>query len=179
MAICTECGKTVADGKKFCTNCGKPVRASARKTPVKTSKTDAAPSKPAPKSESKAAPKSSPAQKSESKSISKPETKAASKSEPVSVSAPPQGSPYAVMGVGSFVLASFLMSIPVIGLIIGIVWAFGGCNNLNRRNLARAFLIFLLIGIVLSIVAFLLLRTVLLPFLPGSGFDILDIMRSM
>ena len=59
------------------------------------------------------------------------------------------------MSVGSYVLASILMSLPIIGLLICIFWAFISCNNLNKRNFARACLILMLIGIVLSLLIFL------------------------
>ena len=148
MAICTECGKTIEDGKKFCTNCGKPVKAAKNRVqkaapPVRAKQTAASAPKPTP------APKSAQA----------------------APAGPPPGSPYAVMSMGSYVLASILMSIPVVGLIISIIWACGVCKNLNKRNYARAFLIFMLIGLVLSLVAYLLARWVssnLWNFLPGS-----------
>jgi len=53
----------------------------------------------------------------------------------------------AVMSTGSFVLASLIMCIPVVGLIFCIVWACGKCSNLNKRNYARAVLIFMAVGI--------------------------------
>lgn len=52
------------------------------------------------------------------------------------------------------------MSIPVIGLILMIVWACGGCRKIGRRNLARAYLILLIIAIVVTVVGALLLRFV-------------------
>ena len=68
---------------------------------------------------------------------------------------PPPGSSYAVMSVGAYVIASILMSLPVIGLIICIIWAFVSCSNQNRRNYARACFIFMIIGVVFSLVTFL------------------------
>ena len=68
---------------------------------------------------------------------------------------PPSGSSYAVMSTGGFVLASLLMCIPFIGLLICIIWAFVSCSNENRRNFARACLILMIIGIVLSLAAYL------------------------
>ena len=58
------------------------------------------------------------------------------------------------------VLSMVAMSIPVIGLIFMIVWACGGCRKIGRRNLARAYIILLIIGIVIFVVAALLLRFV-------------------
>lgn len=62
---------------------------------------------------------------------------------------PAQSSPYAVLSSWGFVGSMLLMAIPIAGFIITIVWASGGAVNLNRRNLARGYL--LLIGIVLAI----------------------------
>ncbi len=58
------------------------------------------------------------------------------------------------------VLSMVAMSIPLIGLIFMIVWACGGCRKIGRRNLARAYIILLIIAIVITVVAALLLRFV-------------------
>lgn len=68
-------------------------------------------------------------------------------------SPPTSTSPYALMGTWNIVLSIILMNIPVIGLIISIVWAAGGCRKIIRRNLARAYLLLLAIGLVLSIIS--------------------------
>jgi Na+/serine symporter len=52
----------------------------------------------------------------------------------------------------------FLMGIPVIGLILSIVWACGVCRKIARRNLARAWLILLILGILLTVAAAIILR---------------------
>ena len=57
-----------------------------------------------------------------------------------------QGSPYEVLSSWGFVGSMFLMALPFVGFIITIVWASGGATNLNRRNLARGYLI--LMGLV-------------------------------
>jgi hypothetical protein len=62
--------------------------------------------------------------------------------------APPHGGPYAVMSIGSFIGSSVLMSIPVSGWLICIIWACGGCKNHNKRNYARSILVFLIIGLI-------------------------------
>ena len=64
-----------------------------------------------------------------------------------------QSSPYAVLSSWGFVGSMLLMSIPIVGFIITIVWASGGVFNLNRRNLARAYLLLMAIGVVIYIVA--------------------------
>lgn len=52
-----------------------------------------------------------------------------------------QGSPYEVLSSWGFVGSMLLMALPFVGFIITIVWASGGATNLNRRNLARGYLI--------------------------------------
>jgi hypothetical protein len=69
---------------------------------------------------------------------------------------PPAGSPYAVLSTGGFVGSIILMNIPVIGWLICIIWACGGCKNRNRRNFARANLIFLAIAAFIALIGFLL-----------------------
>jgi amino acid transporter len=66
---------------------------------------------------------------------------------------PPKGGPYSVMGVGAYIGTMILFCIPLLGWIICIIMAFAA-KNLNRRNFARAMLVFLIIGLVLSVVLY-------------------------
>ncbi len=66
--------------------------------------------------------------------------------------AQPNGKIPATMGAWAYVGAIILMSLPVIGFILTIVWACGGCKNMNKANLARAYLLIAAICIVLCIV---------------------------
>ena len=54
------------------------------------------------------------------------------------------------MSTGGFIGIFLLMLIPIVNLILLIVWACGGCRKVNQTNLARAMLVLMLIGIVLS-----------------------------
>lgn len=56
------------------------------------------------------------------------------------------------MSVGAYLGTLLLMSIPVVGLILAIVWACSA-ENPDKKNLARAWLIILLIGAVLGVLA--------------------------
>lgn len=60
-------------------------------------------------------------------------------------------------GLGSWVLTIFLMFIPLVNIIYLLVLAFGGSNSLAKRNYARATLIWMLVGFVLSIIVAILL----------------------
>ena len=64
---------------------------------------------------------------------------------------PPSFSRFSVLGVWGFIGNMLVMAIPFIGVLVALIWAFGGCKNQNRRNHARAFLVLFLLA------AFLLL----------------------
>lgn len=53
--------------------------------------------------------------------------------------------------LGDYMFIGLILLIPVVNIVILLVWAFDKHGNLNRRNLAKAGLIYLGIGIVLSI----------------------------
>ena len=48
---------------------------------------------------------------------------------------------FAVLSTWDFLWSFVLLSIPVVGLIIAIVWACGGAHNQNRRHMGRACLL--------------------------------------
>ena len=73
---------------------------------------------------------------------------------------PDRKSRYAPMSSVGMAVEIFLMSIPVVGFILMILWSCGVCRKIARRNLARAYLILLVVGIVLSVVLALLARFV-------------------
>lgn len=52
---------------------------------------------------------------------------------------------------GQFFLMDLVAAIPLVGLIMCFVWAFGDSTNLNRKAWAKAKLIWTLVGIVLVI----------------------------
>lgn len=69
----------------------------------------------------------------------------------VQPSAPPVDltKPISVLG---FMGTLLLLAIPIVGLVMTFIWAFGSKVNKNRKHLAIALLIFYVIGIVLGIV---------------------------
>lgn len=54
--------------------------------------------------------------------------------------------------LGSWVLVTFIMFIPIVNVIYLLVLAFGSGTTIAKRNFARASLIWMLVGIALSIV---------------------------
>jgi chromate transport protein ChrA len=64
------------------------------------------------------------------------------------------------LSTGEWFVTLVVLAIPVIGLIMHFVWAFGGGTNLGRRNFCRAFLLMVAVLFclgVLTLVGFLLL----------------------
>ena len=61
----------------------------------------------------------------------------------------------APLKTGEYFLLTFLYSLPLIGFILMIVWSFSD-GNVNRKNLSRAFLIWYVIAVVLTIVLYAL-----------------------
>lgn len=58
----------------------------------------------------------------------------------------------APLSVGSYMLMTLVQAIPVIGFIMLLVWAFSKNSNTNRKNYAKAALIWWLIGLGLTLV---------------------------
>lgn len=56
---------------------------------------------------------------------------------------------YAPLSVGDYLFIGFILMIPVINIIVFLIWAFDRYSNVNRRNLAKAGLIYLGICVVL------------------------------
>jgi len=79
---------------------------------------------------------------------------------------PPRGSRYRPIGTWGFIGTFILLAIPIIGLIVCLVWAFSGSVNLNRRNLSRAMLFFMIISVILSIALFIFGATLTRRFSP-------------
>lgn len=56
------------------------------------------------------------------------------------------------VSVGNWIVTYLIMAIPVVGLVMLFVWAFGNNSEPSKSNWAKASLIWMLIGVVLAIV---------------------------
>ena len=137
--FCTNCGATLEDDKKFCTECGTPVNAAE----------DAQEAAPFPPSVSQA----------QAAVPEQPRTPAMQQTIYGGDAPPPPGSKYEPITTGGFIGIMLLMGIPVVGQILMIVWACGGCRKVNKRSLARAALIMMVVMLVISFLIGLALKS--------------------
>lgn len=162
--ICKNCSAQIPDGSKFCTACGhkivvEPFVASKPQTPPQ-----AQPTQVPPQTEPTQVPPQ--AQHMQTQHTQVP-------SQAPYTQIPPQVQqgqvpPYnlndaqqqtvsknpaldAPLTVLDFFLMSLLSFIPIIGFIFLLIWAFSGNTNINRKNYARAALIWILVSIGLVI----------------------------
>ena len=155
MPNCPQCGAALKDGVRFCTGCGRPVlldtasSAPERAEPLRQS----GPSNQAPSVSPSAEPSSPPPpQYTPPRQQTHTAAPPAYSVEGWSSGGPAPGSRYELISTGGFIGILLLMCIPLVGLILMIVWACGGCRKLQKRNLARASLILAVIGLALSLV---------------------------
>ncbi|MCP3774091.1 hypothetical protein NLX71_12335 [Paenibacillus sp. MZ04-78.2] len=66
----------------------------------------------------------------------------------------PQSAP--ILTVKDWLITMLIMIIPLVNLIMLFVWAFGGGENPSKSNYAKATLIWMVIGVALSIVFMIL-----------------------
>lgn len=59
----------------------------------------------------------------------------------------------APLSLGNYIVIMIVGAIPVVGLIMLLVWAFSGNTNINKKNWARATLIFMVIAAIIGMIA--------------------------
>ncbi len=146
--FCTNCGASLEEGLRFCTECGASQQSAPETPPVPQPEPQPAYQQPEPQYQR---PAPQPRQQSydyqQEDRTSRRNTKA-----------PGPNSPYAPITTWGYVGTMLLMSIPIVGLILAIIWACGGCRKINKRNLSRAFLIMMAFALVFSLIAGLVIR---------------------
>ena len=144
--FCTNCGATLNDDARFCTECGATLEAAAAQPAAAAAPPPPPPQAAAPVMQAAPPPQAAPA-------AEKPKKK--KKARPVydDYDAPAPGSKYAPISTWGYIGISLLACIPIVGFILLIVWAFGGCKKINKRNFARAMLIMMAIGLVFSLIS--------------------------
>jgi heme/copper-type cytochrome/quinol oxidase subunit 2 len=66
------------------------------------------------------------------------------------------------VSVGEWMLTLFLCAIPIVGIVMLFVWAFGSSANPNKANWAKAALIWMAIIFVLYLIIFIIFGAALL-----------------
>ena len=155
--FCTNCGATLPDDKNFCTECGSPVATvepAMETPPVQTA--------PPPVQQTPPPTQTTPPPVQPVYQYS---------TAPAGETIPSKGSKYDPITTGGYIGIMLLMCIPVVGLILMIVWAFGGAKKINKRNLARASLIMMAIGFVLSLIFGFVIKAVVNKAAEAIGLD--------
>lgn len=134
--FCSNCGNEITGSETFCTECGTPVTSNETKT-LQT-ETDT-------KQESKA-----PQESAQPTYTASPSTVYRSQPLPLSEKS-------GIIGTGYFFGMMFLYSIPVVGWLVCIITAFVPKNE-TKKNFAKAMLIWLIIGLVLSVIGYFIVR---------------------
>ena len=66
------------------------------------------------------------------------------------------------MSTKDWFITLLITYIPLVGLIMLLVWAFDSSTNLNKKNFAKASLLWVLIGIGLAIIFFVLFASLMM-----------------
>lgn len=171
--ICKNCSAQIPDGSKFCTACGhkivvEPFVASKPQQPPQAPPTQVPPqAQPTQAQHTQTPPQAQPTQVPPQTTY----TQAPPQTQYTQI--PPQVQqgqvpPYNLNGtqqqtvskntaldapltVLDFFLMSLLSFVPIIGFIFLLIWAFSGNTNINRKNYARAALIWILVSVGLMI----------------------------
>lgn len=53
------------------------------------------------------------------------------------------------MSTGQYFVMLFLLAIPLLNLLLLLVWSLGGTSNVNKQNLSRAIMIFMILTAIL------------------------------
>jgi hypothetical protein len=72
---------------------------------------------------------------------------------------------------GDWFLTMLITAIPLVGLIMLFVWAFGSGTNPNKANWAKASLIWYLVAVVIAIIFIVVFGALLFSGLSSSSFE--------
>lgn len=197
---CTQCGTELRDGIAFCTECGAKAAASVQSaTPVCTCGSCGAPMKEniafctecGAKKGANTAPQAHQPPKQAATPPPPPPQQPQVAAAPVYQASPPQqpiqqpiqaapqqtleqsvkGTKYEPITTGGFIGITLLLCIPIIGFILLIVWACGGCRKISKRSFARATLILAIIMAVLGLIISLVFGSMIQSLLKNAGID--------
>ncbi len=71
------------------------------------------------------------------------------------------------LSMGAYLLIGLILCIPIVNLIVPIIWILNKGENPNRRNLAKAWLVFAAVGVILTgLLSYGLFRLIAVPSVP-------------
>jgi len=165
--FCTECGAELIGEHKFCTECGTVIK-ETEKTPLEPQPVLTL-DPPPPRNQPLPPPPSfQQQQQNQQQNTYQQPTQNYNQNQNQNNM---RGSPYEPISALGFIGIYLLMLLPLINFILIIIWAAGGCRKINKRNWARANLIMIAVGIVLSIISLIVLYAV--------GFNIFNELSSI
>lgn len=131
--FCEKCGKSIPDQSVFCPQCG------SQQTHGSAPASGAATPPPLPPLPQAPPPQSyrPPIQTYQTPYTAARQQFASAQQEPLTT--------------GQYFVMLLLLSIPFVNFILLLVWAFGNSNQ-NRKNFSRAMLLFMIVGIVISVI---------------------------
>lgn len=137
---CQYCGQQLKDGENFCPSCGQTQHPVAPPSPYD------------PQNVNRPQAPGRPAQPYGYQQAGQPWQGGTFAPPPGNYSRLPGSQGAEVMTTGQFMISILLSGIPLLGFILLLVWAFSKNTNPNKRNWARAQLLFVLIAFILVIV---------------------------
>jgi hypothetical protein len=75
-----------------------------------------------------------------------------------------------VLRVGEWFLTMFLLAIPIVNLVMALVWSFGGGANPTKANFAKAYLLWMLIGLVFFIAFYVIFGAAMFSMMDAYGY---------
>lgn len=75
-----------------------------------------------------------------------------------------------VVRVGEWVVTILLLAIPIVNLVMLFVWGFGGGTNPSKANFAKASLIWMVIGIILTIIFYTVFGAAMLAMMSDYSY---------
>ena len=134
--FCEKCGKELLEGAKFCGSCGAKIEP---EQPASTVAAEPPPVHPVPPPPAYTPPVQAVTPR-----------QAYAPAQPQAYPGQPASEP---LSVGQYIGMFLLLCVPLLNIILLFVWSFGGSVNLNRKNFARASLIFSAVMLVIWIAA--------------------------
>lgn len=135
MAYCKYCGTNNSESAKYCTNCGAPILAARTQDPY---------DRPRMQEDSYSTARMQQDPREAQRSVQRQQWEEEN-----------------VQSQGHWVLDTFLVCIPLVGLILLIIWSVTDQQDLSKQRWARASLLWMIIGVVVSTVVVFLFGALL------------------